>query len=103
MHITLLYVIRVANSDVSEYSSLLGCDAVTLVPDVSKYRFALFLKGNENLKVQLLLKMPTRKDVFGTCLKLIKRSNLMQQYADVYSLHSHSTCFGCHSTHHQEY
>jgi len=34
---------------------------------------------------------------------LIKRSNLMQQYADIYSLHSHSTCFGCHSTHHQEY
>ena len=36
-------------------------------------------------------------------LMLIKRSNLMQQYADIYSLHSHSTCFGCHSTHHQEY
>jgi len=34
---------------------------------------------------------------------LIKRSNLMQQYADIYLLHSHSTCFGCHSTHHQEY
>jgi len=34
---------------------------------------------------------------------LIKRSNLMQQYADIYSLHSHSTCFGCHSTRHQEY
>ena len=27
----------------------------------------------------------------------------MQQYADIYSLQSYSTCFGCHSTHHQEY
>ena len=32
---------------------------------------------------------------------LIKRSNLMQQCADIYLLQSHSTCFGCHSTHHQ--
>jgi len=24
----------------------------------------------------------------------------MQQYADIYLLQSHSTCFGCHSTHH---
>jgi len=31
---------------------------------------------------------------------LIKRSNLMQQYADIYLLQSHSTCFGHHSTHH---
>jgi len=23
----------------------------------------------------------------------------MQQYADTYLLQSHSTCFGCHSTH----
>ena len=36
-------------------------------------------------------------------LMLIKRSNLMQQYADIYLLQSHSTCFGCHSTHHQEH
>jgi len=34
---------------------------------------------------------------------LIKRSNLMQQYADIYSLQSHSRCFGRHSAHHQEY
>jgi len=34
---------------------------------------------------------------------LIKRSNLMQQYADIYLLQRHSTCFGCHSTHHQEH
>jgi len=27
----------------------------------------------------------------------------MQQYADMYSLQNYSTCFGCHSTHHQEY
>ena len=27
----------------------------------------------------------------------------MQQYADIYLLQSYSTCFGCHSTHHQEY
>jgi len=27
----------------------------------------------------------------------------MQQYADIYSLQGHSTCFGCHSTHHQEH
>jgi len=27
----------------------------------------------------------------------------MQQYADIHLLQSHSTCFGCHSTHHQEY
>jgi len=32
-----------------------------------------------------------------------KRSNSMQQYADIYLPQSHSTCFGCHSTHHQEY
>ena len=32
-----------------------------------------------------------------------KRSNLTQQYADIYLLQSHSTCFGRHSTHHQEY
>jgi len=34
---------------------------------------------------------------------LIKRSNLMQQYADIYLLQNHSTCFRCHSTHHQEH
>ena len=34
---------------------------------------------------------------------LIKRSNLMQQYADIYLLQRYSTCFGCHSTHHQEH
>jgi len=27
----------------------------------------------------------------------------MKQYADIYLLQSHSTCFGCHSTHHQEW
>jgi len=27
----------------------------------------------------------------------------MQQYADIYSLQNYSTCFGCHSTHHQEF
>jgi len=27
----------------------------------------------------------------------------MQQYADIYLLKNYSTCFGCHSTHHQEY
>jgi len=27
----------------------------------------------------------------------------MQQYADTYLLQSHSTCFGRHSAHHQEY
>ena len=27
----------------------------------------------------------------------------MQQCADIYSLQNYSTCFGCHSTHHQEY
>ena len=32
-----------------------------------------------------------------------KRSKLMQQYADIYLLQSHSTCFGRHSIHHQEY
>jgi len=31
------------------------------------------------------------------------KSNHMQEYADIYLLQSHSTCFGCHSTHHQEY
>jgi len=25
----------------------------------------------------------------------------MQQYADIYLLQSHSTCFGCHNTHHK--
>ena len=34
---------------------------------------------------------------------LIKRSNLMQQCADIYVLQSDSICFGCHSTHHQEH
>jgi len=32
-----------------------------------------------------------------------ENSNQMQQYADIYLLQSHSTCFGCHNTHHQEY
>ena len=32
-----------------------------------------------------------------------KMSNLTQQYADIYLLQSHSTCFGRHSTHYQEY
>jgi len=27
----------------------------------------------------------------------------MQQYADIYLLQGHSTCFGRHSTHHQEH
>ena len=30
-----------------------------------------------------------------TSILLIKRSNLMQQCADIYLLQSHSTCFGC--------
>jgi len=34
---------------------------------------------------------------------LIQRSNLMQQYADIYLPQSHSTCFGRHGTHHQEH
>ena len=38
-----------------------------------------------------------------TYIRLIKRSNLTQQYADIYLLQSHSTCFGCHSAHHQEH
>jgi len=32
-----------------------------------------------------------------------KKSQQMQQYADIYSLQNYTTCFGCHSTHHQEY
>jgi len=36
-------------------------------------------------------------------IMLIKRSNLTQQCADIYLLQSHSTCFGRHSTHHQEH
>jgi len=28
---------------------------------------------------------------------------LTQQYADIYLLQGHSTCFGGHSTHHQEH
>jgi len=35
-------------------------------------------------------------------LKWIKIQQ-MQQYIDIYSLQNYSTCFGCHSTHHQEY
>ena len=31
------------------------------------------------------------------------KSNQMQQYADIYLLQSHSTCFVRHSTQHQEY
>jgi len=27
----------------------------------------------------------------------------MQQYADIYLLQNHPTCFRCHRTHHQEY
>jgi hypothetical protein len=30
-------------------------------------------------------------------LNVNKRSNSMQQYADIYLLQSHSTCFGCHA------
>ena len=47
----------------------------------------------------------TPAEISGDCWigVLIKRSNLMQQYADIYLLQSHSTCFGRHSTHHQEY
>ena len=41
--------------------------------------------------------------VNSASLMLIKRSNLIQQYADIYLLQSHSTCFGRHSTHHQEH
>ena len=32
-----------------------------------------------------------------------KKIQQMQQYADIYSLQNYSTCFGCHTTHHQEY
>jgi len=32
-----------------------------------------------------------------------KRSNLMQQFAEIYLLQSHSICSGRHSAHHQEY
>jgi len=46
--------------------------------------------------------VPKISTIIIACLLLIKRSNLMQQYADIYLLQSHSTCFGCHSAHHQE-
>jgi len=42
-------------------------------------------------------------DYFKDILSRLKKSNQMQQYVDIYLLQSHSTCFGCHSTHHQEY
>ena len=46
--------------------------------------------------------------IHHTKIKLLANSMLikiqqMQQYADIYLLQSYSTCFGCHSTHHQEY
>jgi len=34
--------------------------------------------------------------------KMLVKIQQMQQYADIYLLQSYSTCFGCHSTHHQE-
>jgi len=39
---------------------------------------------------------------WSTVLMWIKIQQ-MQQYADIYLLQSYSTCFGCQSTHHQEY
>ena len=39
----------------------------------------------------------------GLIRNVNKWSNLTQQYADIYLLQSHSTCFGRHSTHHQEH
>jgi hypothetical protein len=36
-------------------------------------------------------------------LMLLKTSNLMLQCAKIYSLQSHSTCFGCYGAQHQEY
>ena len=34
---------------------------------------------------------------------ILIRSNKMQQYAGMYLLQNHSTCFGVYGTHHQEY
>jgi len=79
------------------------------------YLFCLFVTYEFDVHIYFHHKyipkiQPTRCNVFflthGSVhhdSMLIKRSNLMQQYADIYSLQSHSTCFGCHSTHHQEY
>ena len=39
----------------------------------------------------------------NSILYVNERSNLMQQYAEMYLLQSHSTYFGRHSAHHQEY
>ena len=33
----------------------------------------------------------------------VNKIQQMQQYADIYSLQNYFTCFGCHSTQHQEY
>ena len=40
-----------------------------------------------------------------TCLQILMwiKIQQMQQYAYIYLLQNYSTCFGCHSTHHQEY
>jgi len=61
----------------------------------------LYLK-KEKLKEQLYyFFFKTRGSLHHESM-LRKRSNLMQQCADIYLLQSHSTCFGRHSAHHQE-
>jgi len=51
----------------------------------------------------LLVMSLTEQNAVDMLSMLIKSSNSMQQRADIYLLQSHSTCFGCHSTHHQEH
>ena len=66
-------------------------------------------KGEDNIKVDL--KEIDFEDVCMclSCLfikaypHMLIKSNQMLQYADIHLMYGHSTCFGCHSTCHQEY
>ena len=96
----------------SSFLRLLPCLPVTSIPPCI---FPLVTRSRRQFRrkmwpIQFAFRLRVSRRIFlcsltlrNTSSMLIKRSNLMQQYADIYSLHSHSTCFGCHSTHHQEY
>jgi len=75
------------------------------------YVWPCSLNKQQNMKIGLVL-LYTRVGLYSniyptrcnfTQFNVNKWSNLMQQYADIYLLQSHSTCFGHHSTHHQEH
>jgi len=84
---------------------------IKIQPDATVYRYLFTAKSLYMFRVSQHPSSGVLKTVTaasgtghntGTATSL-QRGLIRQQYADIYLLQSHSTCFGCHSIHHQEY